>query len=500
MPPKKRKELHDGDDVDGEGVDDTADAADIASPSSGTEKKKKKKKKKDKDKSKDGSSKKKKKKTAKSAALAVDVPEHNVALFCGTINWTGPAAAKVGKKQTKKAAAAAMAKTAAMRPDILSPTWMASTAAYKVDRVVSGCVAYHAGLLTTDGTLLMFGRNDEGQLGLGHADHQDTPVIVDDLQDQRIVSVAMGRRHTVVVTASGTAFATGDNKCGQLGTGNQKSTNKFVKVKSDVQFVKVSCGADFTVLLDAAGGVWACGHPEHGQLGNNTDGKYFITASKLTFHWVLEPTLVTVWCQKDAAGRAAAVDNVVITDICCGANHTIALASDHRAYSWGFGGYGRLGHSSGNTEMVPRMIDNFANAGFGAKMIAAGGTCSLAVTEAGQLMFWGQIKQSGEANTYPKPEYDLSGWDIKKIAVGNKHIVVFASDGIVSWAAAPTYGELGYGEGKPKSSTKPKIVETLEDVEVQDVACGYAMTMYVAKHKDGWDEALEGLGRYEARL
>lgn len=34
-----------------------------------------------------------------------------------------------------------------------------------------------------------------------------------------------------------------------------------------------------------------------------------------------------------------------VTRFACGANHTIAVCSDGGVWSWGFGGYGRLGHN-----------------------------------------------------------------------------------------------------------------------------------------------------------
>lgn len=40
------------------------------------------------------------------------------------------------------------------------------------------------------------------------------------------------------------------------------------------------------------------------------------------------------------------------------------------------------------------MIALFTNADHGATAIAAGSKCSLAITEGGQLYFWGQIKVS----------------------------------------------------------------------------------------------------------
>lgn len=37
------------------------------------------------------------------------------------------------------------------------------------------------------------------------------------------------------------------------------------------------------------------------------------------------------------------------------------------------------------------------------------------ITSTGVLYLWGQTKNTGEANMYPKPINDLSGWNIRGI-------------------------------------------------------------------------------------
>ena len=44
----------------------------------------------------------------------------------------------------------------------------------------------------------------------------------------------------------------------------------------------------------------------------------------------------------------------------------------------------------------------------------------------------------------------------------------------------------GYGlkKGGQKSSTKPKIVEPLEEVYIQEVSCGYGHTLFIARDEE----------------
>ena len=62
----------------------------------------------------------------------------------------------------------------------------------------------------------------------------------------------------------------------------------------------------------------------------------------------------------------------------------LVLDSQKRVFSWGFGGYGRLGHAEQKDEMVPRLGKLFDFPGRGASQIYAGYTCSFAVSEVGQ--------------------------------------------------------------------------------------------------------------------
>lgn len=61
------------------------------------------------------------------------------------------------------------------------------------------------------------------------------------------------------------------------------------------------------------------------------------------------------------------------------------MDSQKRVFSWGFGGYGRLGHTEQKDEMVPRLVKLFDFPGRGASQIYTGYQCSFAVSEMGKL-------------------------------------------------------------------------------------------------------------------
>ena len=91
------------------------------------------------------------------------------------------------------------------------------------------------------------------------------------------------------------------------------------------------------------------------------------------------------------------------------------IDSKKRIFTWGFGGYGRLGHADNKDEMVPRLLKFFEGQNRGAVQIAAGSTFTMGVNEYGALYLWGLTKPVGEANMYPKLVQDLSGWRVRSM-------------------------------------------------------------------------------------
>ena len=69
-------------------------------------------------------------------------------------------------------------------------------------------------------SVLAFGRNNRGQLGVGDTVHKNEPVRVEALCEKDIVQVECGSKHTIVLTRSDQLFAIGRNTEGQLGLGD----------------------------------------------------------------------------------------------------------------------------------------------------------------------------------------------------------------------------------------------------------------------------------------
>jgi alpha-tubulin suppressor-like RCC1 family protein len=84
--------------------------------------------------------------------------------------------------------------------------------------------------------------------------------------------------------------------------------------------------------------------------GHNTDGKFLERAGKVTYSCEYAARKITTYVEK-TRNASTGVKDVVIADIKCGINHTVAVDTKGRVYTWGFAGYGRLGHSETKDEV-----------------------------------------------------------------------------------------------------------------------------------------------------
>ena len=83
----------------------------------------------------------------------------------------------------------------------------------------------------------------------------------------KIVSVAAGDYHTVLLDSKGNVWTAGWNNCGQLGreiNSDIDSTFKQVTVGNGVKIKAIAAGGSHTVLLDEDGNVWTAGYNSYG--------------------------------------------------------------------------------------------------------------------------------------------------------------------------------------------------------------------------------------------
>ncbi|KAJ0587788.1 putative chromatin remodeling & transcriptional activation HMG family [Helianthus annuus] len=385
-------------------------------------------------------------------------------LFCGVTEWDD-----VGRRKGSS------------ELNLVSPTRLRPLVGVDIRYVAAGCAAVHCVALDVDGRCFTWGRND-GQLGHGDRVRRDMPTIVSALASYKVVKAGSGKSHTVIATEDGLSFSFGWNKHGQLGTGSAKKEFELDPVRCLVtEVTKVACGADFTVWLTSVEGasILTAGLPQYGQLGHGSDMEYNTKDSSVKLAYEAQPRPTAI----------ASFADETIVNVACGSNHTVAVDSKGYVYTWGFGGYGRLGHREQKDEFTPRRVDVFTkhNVLPPGAILSAGSANSAVTAGAGQMYMWGKIKNTGDDLMYPKPLMDLSGWNVRCMASGYMHHFVGAESSCISWGQCHS-GELGYGPHQQKSSAIPKKVDALEDMHVISVACGFAHSLVVVDRTNSGDQ------------
>jgi alpha-tubulin suppressor-like RCC1 family protein/uncharacterized protein YjdB len=132
---------------------------------------------------------------------------------------------------------------------------------------------YHTLAVRPDGSLWSWGFNINGQLGNGAAPAGDvpnpTPARVGAAADWAGAALAGGHQFSMAVKAVGGLWAWGRNMDGQLGLGDKNQRNSPARV-GDGWAAAAGC-AFSSAALRADGGLWASGSNEYGQLGDGTD-------------------------------------------------------------------------------------------------------------------------------------------------------------------------------------------------------------------------------------
>ena len=130
---------------------------------------------------------------------------------------------------------------------------------------------YFTSAIKTDGTLWLWGYNDQGQLGNG------IDVISKSSPVQTICSgtnwkqVSCGLQHTAAIKTDGTLWLWGSNYRGALGDNTTTSKSSPVQtIAGGTNWKQVSAGGYFSTAIKTDGTLWTWGRNNYGQLCNNT--------------------------------------------------------------------------------------------------------------------------------------------------------------------------------------------------------------------------------------
>ena len=329
--------------------------------------------------------------------------------------------------------------------------------------------------LKADGTVWTWGQNQYGQLGLGDTTNYNEPQKVSIIKEtitnpdgtktyleDTIKDIAVGNYHVLALAQSGRVYSWGLGNYGQLGVGNGYTyyspmvvTDIYGTELTDIIKIESNGNTSFAINSKGIAYAWGNGYSSRAQKLDAVNNIIDVTSK-----YVLsgDGKVSSILTKEDVPifGKIVELDE--------GANHTVMLTSEGKAYAIGDNTYGQLGNGNNvsSTNETVAVRANESELFTGIKEIRAGNNTTVLVTTDGEVYAFG-MNDNYELGTDDKDilDYNLpikvSDFDDAIMcAIGDNHVSVACADGTVYNWGNGTNGQLG--NRKNKNSVIPVMV------------------------------------------
>ena len=120
-------------------------------------------------------------------------------------------------------------------------------------------------IASTDQTLWMWGRGDQGQFGILARPNYSNPT---QIGTDKWIDASVGGNHFVGIRTDNTIWAYGQNDQGQLGQNDTAYRSSPIQIGTTTGWTKCSAGSNHTAAV-RSGNLWTWGYNNYGQLGLN---------------------------------------------------------------------------------------------------------------------------------------------------------------------------------------------------------------------------------------
>lgn len=151
----------------------------------------------------------------------------------------------------------------------------------------------------------------------------------------KVVEIALGAEHIVVVTSDAVMFSWGDGRRGQLGTGVLKVLHSPTRINHPVDVVSISAGEEHSACIIEGGEAYTWGNAEGGRLG---------VGGCLTEGYEMMPKQVAIVVPQY---------DVLLEKVSCGQQHTAFVSKANELLTFGTGWFGRLGLGNADNAYTP---------------------------------------------------------------------------------------------------------------------------------------------------
>ncbi|KAK7891978.1 hypothetical protein WMY93_023941 [Mugilogobius chulae] len=151
---------------------------------------------------------------------------------------------------------------------VASPERVHSLSDLPLVQVASG--GEHSFSLSLSGAVFGWGNNFCGQLGLGDTTDRHHPTVVHYLNTKKVSSISCGFSHTAVLTKDGAVFTFGSGEHGQLGHNSFRDElrPRFITELFGSKVMQVACGRQHTLVMTESQRLFSFGFGDQGQLGH----------------------------------------------------------------------------------------------------------------------------------------------------------------------------------------------------------------------------------------
>ena len=337
--------------------------------------------------------------------------------------------------------------------DQYSPVAVTFTNGGTVEKVAdSGGYPLHNCAIMTNGSLYCWGKNSDGELGIGSTTEQNTPQLVNLGSGVKAVDVSVGSSFTCAVTDAGALMCWGSNGYGRLGIGSTSpsyhSTPQNASLPTNRKAVDVQLGHVHACALLDNGDVACWGYNGAGGLGTGN------TVQRTS------PTVVSLDSQRQVAS------------ISPGKHHTCISYDNGSVVCAGRDNRGQQGDASDTSNDVTfTYTDQLANLSI---IALAGEYVSCALLANGTAQCWGEggEGQMGDGttgdNAYPDDLVNTpSGRFIVDMSMSGQHACIVLDDESVACWGLNNNGQLGLGN--TTNQLQPVVLTGLDDLSTTSV-------------------------------
>jgi alpha-tubulin suppressor-like RCC1 family protein len=242
-----------------------------------------------------------------------------------------------------------------------------------------------------------------------------------------LLSVAR-RRHAEAAKAGATLMVLGEGREGRATWATELLWIYMAVGRARAGGAKkmISAGHEHSLVTTGKiGEIWSFGDGQFGKLGHGGDGHEAV------------PRLIE------------ALSRVMVKQVAAGTYDSMVLTRDGDVFTWGHGGFGRLGHGNTDRQLVPKRVEGLTNV----TDIAAGSYHSLAVVDGGSVYTWGYSRYGqlglgdhgdGTQRNVPTEVPGVNG--VVTVAAGSRHSFVLSRDGTAMACGRNGCGQLGLGD------------------------------------------------------